>query len=145
MTVGGVGSGTPGAPLQPGAAPTGTPGASTPTAPAQEGGGLGGDSSKFSAQGTSSLIGADGKQREGWGFVDAPEVKPTDPGKLIEMPKYGDVDVPAPKPDQEGLKPKEASLEPKPVTEAPSVATGMPTPIKKNKFSIVTGPPQGDP
>jgi hypothetical protein len=145
MTVGGVGASTPGAPRQPGAAPGGAPETTTPTAPATDGGSSGGDVPNFSQGGTSSLIGADGQVRAGWGFVDAPEVKPTDPGKLIEMPKYGDVDVPAPKPDQEGKAPKEASLEPKPATEIQKPVEGGPTPIRKNKFSIVTGPPQGDP
>jgi hypothetical protein len=91
-----------------------------------------------SAQGTSSLIGADGKVRQGWGLVDAPPVQPTDPGKLIEMKKYGDMEVPEPRPDitSPPVAPAEATQKP---------AEGAPTPIRKNKFSIVTGPPQGDP
>jgi hypothetical protein len=92
-----------------------------------------------SAAGASSLIGADGKVRTGWGLVDAPPVMPTDPGKLIEMKKYGDIEQPAPRPDIEGPPVKEASL------IAPPEIVRPPEPIKKNKFSIVTGPPQGDP
>ncbi len=116
--------------------------ASEPAAPGATGGpesGPGGDTSNVSAAGASSLIGADGKVRMGWGLVDAPPVMPTDPGKLIEMKKYGDMEVPNPKPDIEGPPVQNAE-----VIAPPSIAR-PPEPIKKNKFSITTGPPYGDP
>ncbi|MBM3266268.1 MAG: hypothetical protein FJZ01_01355 [Candidatus Sericytochromatia bacterium] len=47
----------------------------------------------YTSTGT-GLVGADGKPREGWGLVDAPEVKPTTPGEGLEMPKFGDVEAP---------------------------------------------------
>lgn len=137
MTVGGVGSGKGAAAPLPAA---GAPAAAE--APAQGAPGVdpaaSGDALNVSGQGTSSLIGADGKVRVGWGLVDAPPVQPTDPGKLIEMKKYGDMEVPAPRPDIESpaVAPAEAIQKP---TE------GAPTPIRNSKFSIITGPPQGDP
>jgi hypothetical protein len=136
MPVSGVGPGTPSGPLPPVAPPAGSDG--LPAAGAGAETPAGGDSATISAAGQGSLIGADGKVRTGWGLVDAPPVVPTDPGKLIEMKKYGDMEVPNPRPDIEGPAPKPAEIINKPVE-------GSPTPIRKNKFSIVTGPPQGDP
>ena len=136
MTISGVGSvkGVT-APIAPAGA------ASIADAPAQQAPGTdpgaGGDAATFSAQGASSLIGADGKVRTGWGLVDAPPVAPTAPGKLIEMKRYGDMEVPAPKPDVEGKEITSVELSPKPPE--------TPQPLRKAKFSIITGPPQGDP
>lgn len=138
MTVGGVGSGKGvSAPLPAAGVPGAAEGpAGSPAAEADAGASP--DALAVSAQGTASLIGADGKVRVGWGLVDAPPVLPTDPGKLIEMKKYGDMEVPEPRPD----------IESPPITSAEIIkppVDGAPTPIRKNKFSIVTGPPQGDP
>ncbi|MBM3269082.1 MAG: hypothetical protein FJZ01_15695 [Candidatus Sericytochromatia bacterium] len=137
-TVSGVGPGF--GPLPPGGAGA----TSEPAAPGAPGApdgdaAAGGDTSTISAAGASSLIGADGKVRTGWGLVDAPPVMPTDPGKLIEMKKYGDMEVPNPKPDIEGPPVQNAE-----VIAPPSIAR-PPEPIKRNKFSITTGPPYGDP
>lgn len=138
MTVGGVGSGKGvSAPHPTAGAPAGAEGPATAPATGAEAG-AGTDQNAVSAQGTSSLIGADGKVRVGWGMVDAPPVQPTDPGKLIEMKKYGDMEVPEPKPD----------VAPEPVAAAEVIkppADPAPTPIRNNKFSIVAGLPQGDP
>lgn len=49
-----------------------------------------------SVPGGSNLVDASGKIRTGWGLVEAPEVKPTDPGKMVDAPKFGDVDMPPP-------------------------------------------------
>ena len=137
MTVKGVGSGA-GAtgPLPQGAAQA----AATAAAEQAETSAPGaqGDSVATQSVGSASLIGADGKVRMGWGLVDAPEVKPTDPGKLIAMKRYGDTEMPEPRPDIEGPPVKTAELPSKP--EEPKH-----TPIRNNKFSITTGPPQGDP
>ena len=135
MTVGGVrpGAGTPAAIPKTAGAPTGATPAAGMT-PATQGG-----TASTPSAGASSLIGADGKVRTGWGLVEAPEVKPTDPGNLIEMPKYGDVEMPAPRPDLEGKLPEAAELPAKPEI------ISTPKPLTKTKFSITTGPPQGDP
>ncbi|MBM3268000.1 MAG: hypothetical protein FJZ01_10165 [Candidatus Sericytochromatia bacterium] len=73
-------------------------------------GGIATDAQATVDKGAASLIGADGKIRLGWGLVDAPPVKPTDPGKLIAMRAFGDVAAPEAKPDLAGAKPADAAL-----------------------------------
>ncbi|MBM3266734.1 MAG: hypothetical protein FJZ01_03710 [Candidatus Sericytochromatia bacterium] len=83
---------------------------------------------------SSGLVGADGKPREGWGLVDAPEVKPTDPGKLVEAPKFGDVEVP---PTQPGV-PSEI----KPATEQPRKYESVPgQTVNEVKYTEPPPPP----
>ncbi|MBM3269973.1 MAG: hypothetical protein FJZ01_20250 [Candidatus Sericytochromatia bacterium] len=91
--------------------------------------------SKIDNGGGSSLIGADGKVRSGWGLVEAPPVMPTDPGKLIEMKKYGDVEVPEGKPDAATLVPGGA------VSQLPAGAGALPKLTLDELVSKLTNDP----